>query len=305
MGNTLLLLPGMGDIYWACTKIESYMKKHGIAEPMDTWIWNFDGRPRSIEYARLFPFLNVIGYHDTPPPDSHDHVFKESYITGPRTFFHNYRGFDLYVAANGALRAGMSLHETDPEYEVNWHPPMLELPVALEQEVKKFKNIVGPYIITHFSDMGMFKNWVRVLPAEEVATLLFNIAKHTGKSIVLTGCEWDAKFNHSIIEEIMKLQYASQSFSVVLNKTGQTSMHELLVLMQNSDGMIGWCGGNTIMCNYYGIKNVIFWHDYFKDNGFYTNSVPPNPNYKVVGLCGSRKFVLPPVVEKDIISHFK
>src|SRR5690606_25859798 len=49
----LLLLPGIGDIYWVAVKLAGW----SAAYRPQVAIWNFDGRPRSLEYVRRIPFF--------------------------------------------------------------------------------------------------------------------------------------------------------------------------------------------------------------------------------------------------------
>ena len=63
MKPTILLPPGIGDIYWTMCILEDFLKQNDFEKP-DVYIMSIgDKRDRSIDYIKMFPFVNVIDYY--------------------------------------------------------------------------------------------------------------------------------------------------------------------------------------------------------------------------------------------------
>lgn len=262
-----LMLPGMGDIYWVMVKMQSFMQKNNI-ESAEVDIWDFDDRPRSIEYIDRIPFVQRGGYFKNK--EYRDTVFRESYHDGPRSIFPNYKGYDYYFAVNGVLRVGHTLD--DPaldigQYQSDWYFPFF---MSLEEQAtgERFRAEHGPFIMTHFSNLGMFRHWERCLPPAQAYDILEHLHRLRGKRIVLTGKYWDSEYN----QELMKLDRGR----ILIDMVDKTPLPDFLGLMRASDGMFGWCGGNTVKSTYFKRPTVMLWNDYFPDERFFANCCPPD-----------------------------
>jgi len=262
-----LLLPGMGDIYWVMVKMEDFIAKHNIDRAIID-IWDFDDRPRSIEYVERIPFVTTGTYFQNK--DYKDDVFRESYHDGPGSIFPGYKSYDYYFAVNGVLRVGKDLDDPGLDigaYETNWYFPFF---MSLEEKAigQQFRDQWGPFIMTHFSNLGMFRHWEKRLKPYQAYEILRRIHETSGKRIVLTGKHWDSGYN----QELMKLDH----YGILIDQVDKTPLPTFLSMMAASDGMFGWCGGNTIKSTYFRKPTVMLWHDYFPDERFFVNSCPPD-----------------------------
>ena len=261
----ILVLPGMGDIYWVMTKMQSFIEKEGIDIP-EIWIWNFDNRPRSEDYVRRIPFVEFGGYWDHPvvEPEFSDSYHYNTWLV------ENFEGFDYYISMNGVLVMGDKISNSYglDKYETDWYFPFFT-PKSEEAAGRKFKEKYDRYIVAYFSELGMFGAWVKHFKPVRCWAMLKKIAEQLDAKVILTGCEWDRPFN----DEIKAFDKDDRFIDMI----GETSIDEFYGLIKNSLGVIGWCGGNTIKTTSFHVPTVMFWSKLrFPEQKFYTNCVPPN-----------------------------
>jgi len=271
----ILVLPGMGDIYWVMVKLESFIAQNKITDPVVyTWEIQPHKNNRSADYIKRIPFVTYGGpwYHDQNLPE-----FKAVYF-GNTWLIPNFQEFDYLFSVNGVLRNGLDLNSCGlGALDTNWYFPLTESQEEIEAE-KRYMGM-GDYVIGYFSDTEMYKHWMKSLTTDDIFYILSQIYERTGCKIVMTGCEWDK----GLTDELK----ARDEKGFIEDIIGETSIDELFALMKHSKGMIGWCGGNTIKSVYLKVPTVILWSEYFPREGFYKNSVPPDSigdwhEYKVV-----------------------
>lgn len=256
----LLVLPGMGDVLWVATALQSFIAKHAPGERPEVWIWDFDGRRRSLEYVERIPFVRAAGYWTHPLVEPE---FTESYMADGRSIFPDFHGFDFYLSANGVLRQGGTVNRAFRGYDIDWYFPITQTPAELEHLASAQQR--GRYIVAHLSEFGMFRHWVGAWGLGGCAELVRGVQERTGLPVLLTGCEWDRPF----AEQVAKRTGAE-------NLCGATDLDQFFGLFRAAAGCIGWCGGNTIKSVYLRRPTVIIWSGYFKNPGFYRNACPPD-----------------------------
>lgn len=257
----ILTLPGMGDLYWVFTKLESFLEKEGITEKPLIYTWEIQShkRSRSKDYIKRVPFVEYGGEYIQP--DTNVPAFKDLYF-GTKWKIAPYEGFDYFLSMNGLLRNGFSLEEGElQQYTSNWFFPLT--PAKQQYEIPS-----EPYILAYFTDDGMFTTWLKSLPPQKIFTLLSSLSKQTGYKIVLTGGAWDKSF----IQNFLKYDDEHAFIDLV----GDTSVDHLFQLMENAQAMVGWSAGNTIVSAALKTPTLVIWSSkYFQNTSFYTNCVPP------------------------------
>lgn len=249
-GTKILVLPGMGDIYWTLVKLEDFLKKKKIVLPQ-VYIWNMDGRPRSLAFLERFPFIKAMGYWGGGQLSNKDAaVLYDTYNHYGKWQVPNFHDFDYYISMNGLLTDGLSMDKAITQYESNWYPTMFESIEEINYE-KKYKKELGNYIFGFFSSLGMFGHWIKFMPAHVIYKMCQHINNSTGCKIVLSGCEWDREFNN----QLMSLD----EDGIFIDMVGKTDIDKLYGLMKASKGIVGWCGGNTIMGTVFKKKTIMFW----------------------------------------------
>lgn len=259
--SNILVLPGMGDIYWVFVKLQSFLKKHNITAEIYTWEIQPHKLDRSKPYIERVPFVTYGGSVNIPTQNNQ--CFNDIYF-GTTWKRENFREFDYVLSMNGILRNGYDLNSFGlDEYESDWYFPLTSSTdeIKMRESVKSY----GDYIVAYFADDGMYgSTWLKYLPIQKIQYILDTLNERTGCKIVLSGGVWDTEFSNNFVGDY------------IINLTGTTNMDQLFGLIQESKGMIGWAGGNTIKSVYFKKPTVIIWSEYFKNHGFYSNSVPPD-----------------------------
>lgn len=260
----ILVLPGIGDIYWIAVALQALAKRYGWGIPVVS-IWDFDGRRRSSEYVDRIPFVRNGGYYAKPPHPHRMPEFRQSYHTGEASIFPGLFGFDYYLAVNGALRQGRTIEDA-LGVECNWYFEHTQTP-GERSHAARARATWGDYIVCHFSEFGMFKAWVKAWGIEGCAALLERVHDATGCTMLLTGCEWDRPFSEALARRCRR---------GVVCIAGETVPDMFFGLMRGARGVLGWCGGNTILATAWRIPTLIAWSRFFPDSRFFRNACPPD-----------------------------
>lgn len=257
----ILVLPGIGDIYWVATILEDFCRQRGITDP-EVFVWDFEGRKRSIEYVERLAFVRSGGYFERPPHPHRMPEFRASYVTGERSIVAGLFGFDYYIAVNGALRQGRTIAEAT-KCAVDWYPAMRRTEAEIEAEAW-YRREFGEYVLLHFSAFGMFRDWVKAWPLEDCVEFIYGVAQRTGLPLLLTGCEWDRPFCEAIGRE-----------TPAFNLAGRTDADQFFGMLHGARAVAGWCGGNTILATTLKKPTLMLWSDFFPNSAFFRNACPP------------------------------
>lgn len=260
----ILVLPGIGDVYWVAVALQAYMKKHGL-EKVELTVWDFDGRRRSAEYVERIPFVSSGGYFQRLGHPSKMTEFRETYLTGERSVVPGLFGFDAYIAVNGALRMGRTVEDA-LGVDCDWYFELLRT-AAEGQAERDMQARHGPYIVCHFSEFGMFKPWVKAWGLAGCARLLQRVHDATGCRMLLTGCEWDRPFSEALA------RWCNRGVESIC---GETSPDQFFGMMRGASGVLGWCGGNTILATALRKPTMIAWSRAFPDSRFFRHACPPD-----------------------------
>lgn len=261
----ILIPPGIGDGYWPLVKMRSFVEKNKLGTPDIHIVSNRSKRrDRSIDFVQSIPFVHGAGYLQV---DNKDPLWREAYLQDGRTIFEDVKGMDYFIAYNGVTRWGKSLEEVDPEYETEWFLPQWR-PLESRRYVEKIKQKYGDYIVAYFISHGMYMHWINAMAPRQIQEMLLHIAKLSGKKILLVGASWDQENLNAIL---MK----RDNSGALVDLTGRTSCHEILELMRQASGVIGFPSGITILATAYRTPTIMLWHKYFLEE-FWRYSCPPH-----------------------------
>lgn len=271
--STLLLPPGIGDIYWPLVKAEAFFKREGIATPVDAYVAaprakKYDSHARGFPFIEMFPFLNSTGEVRF---NRRDPVWREAYLRQGRSIFENVQGCDYFLTWNGYLRAGKSLEEVDPDLECNWFLPRF---VSLEEENYRKDCVAryGEYLVLYWAFRGTNRLIFKHFSLNQIAGAIGAIVKATGLTPILVGAIWDMDDL-----ELEKLRLLLPKNTIDLR--GKTNTAEIFGLMRGAKAVVGMNSGISIMAGVFGVKTILLYHEYLFSNGvhrdFAVNTFPP------------------------------
>lgn len=245
----VLLFPGLGDVHWCLIKLQAFLERRGVTDPVEVSIWDIDDRPRVLEYLDLVPWLKKGNYWKMPLKASIvlRRQFDTLYMTaGTQDYIHNFRGqWDYLVGTNGNMRNGAPWGGVLAGARSNYAYG----PILPDDSYGQAHLARGPYFVLGFSGHGMFSNdWVNNMPARKIRPLVEKLRRaYPGHRFVFTGLGWDREFAATLItpEDEMLV--------------GQTTLVQFLSLIKNAYGYLGWCGGNAILAQHLGTPTVVWW----------------------------------------------
>lgn len=268
----ILIPPGMGDVYWVMTKMQSFLEKEGIGIPdvymMCPTVLPFAQHERSLKFAELYPFVHVAGMEHNGPFSNGSPMWKEAWHNKGRTVFRNPGvGYDYGLSFNAYFGAGIPLENISPEYICNWHPPMFSS-IDQENSRKSYVQQYGKYLVLHFICKGMFRNlWLKEFPVERLSESIKTIVNTTGVTPIFAGAKWDK-------ENSKELNWLCESIPGNVDLLGKTSVDQLIGLLKGAQGTVGHPSGVTILSGIYGTPTLLINHRYYNDY-FIWNMVPP------------------------------
>jgi hypothetical protein len=242
----ILLLPGIGDVHWVALKLQDWLRRQGPewASP-EIHIWDIDARPRTLEYLKLIPWLQVGDYWRVPLA-KHREAFNSIYHhENPTDCIAPFESFDALIGTNGNMRNGIPFKDILQGAATNYgYGPV----VTADNYGVSFAR-QGPYLVLGFSSFGMFeRRWCGKITAAHIKMLVADLHQlFPGYRMVFTGCSWDDTFSRKCVT-------AHDTYLV-----GNTTLPQFISLIQHSAGYIGWCGGNSILAQHLGVKTVVWW----------------------------------------------
>lgn len=263
----ILVPPGIGDSWWAITKLPGLLKRNNLGLP-DVWVQDSGGPKRTQPFLHCLPMLNAAGYKEM---SDRDPIFREAYNRNERTVFQNVKGMDYFIAYNGVMRAGRSLEEVDPGYGCDWRPKMF-ISKAAQNMRDKWTTSQAKYAVCFFAEAGMYQIWLRQFPKEKIAEAIKLLEEQLGLTIVMIGAKWDLG---QVGREIVRMD------PNWIDLIGETSFDEMLGLILGAELVFGFPAGNTMLGTMFNRPTLLLWNEYFHEN-FWKYSVPPDAPYKTL-----------------------
>jgi hypothetical protein len=157
MTARILVLPGMGDIHWVALKLRAFCESQGIEKP-ELWIWDIDGRKRSLEFVQRLPMATAGGYWEQALTADIRPAFFGSYMRPGADVVPGFMGFDWFLCFNGSLRWGRNL-ERDilPGLAADWGYELAQ--TREEAMLGEAFRATGRYVLLYFSGHGMFSHY--------------------------------------------------------------------------------------------------------------------------------------------------
>lgn len=240
------LPPGIGDMHWVLTKLESFKHKNCIDE-----LHVVIDRNPSLSYSR--EFLQLVPFIDSVDDNQRHLPFKFSIAGGDGTPLQkNINGVDYLIELNSRLEQGTRIEDVLPEYDVDF-----DYPIDYPDEAKSFTKLIkegmgGKLYLFYTSSIAGNRNWCKgTWEPRDWVRLAEIIHDETGNRILLMGAQWDAGYSH-IIKTIDRRD-------VIQNFAGKTNIAEALGLLRESNFLVGFLSGLVILATRFRIPCVSFW----------------------------------------------
>jgi len=263
------LPPGIGDMHWVLTKLESFKEKNGI----DELKIHIDRNP-SLNYSR--EFLKLVPFIDDVDDGQKRLPFRFSIAGGDGIpLQRNVNGVDYLIEINSRLEQGVRIENVLPEYKVNFN-----YPIKNPREAKSFaqtikKGMGGKLFLFYASSVGGNKNWCKnTWQPKDWVKLANLIYSKTKKRTLLMGAQWDAAYSAMVKSVDAK--------NTIQNFVGKTSIAEALALLREANFMVGFLSGLVILATRFKIPCVSFWPTlkqaphWINPEKFKLSWIPPN-----------------------------
>jgi len=239
--------PGIGDIHWIMTILESFKEKNCIDKLKI--VANLAAKPDhsyTLEYLKLIPFIDSAERIDERIP------FKFSIIGGDGTPLQKDKaGCDYVIEFNSPLETNTELKNILPEYDVDFN-----YPIVYPSESKKFaeeikKKVGGKLYLLYTSSIEGNVRWADNWKIESWINLATKIYNSTGCQPVLVGADWDKDYAQLLIEADTK--------KIIYDLTAKTTLPQTLALIRESNFLVGFLSGLTMMAVRFQKPIVSFW----------------------------------------------
>lgn len=266
---TVGIPPGVGDMHWVLTMLESFKEKNNISNLKIV----IDRNP-TLNYSRQF--LNLIPFIDEID-DGRKHLpFRFSIAGGDgEPLQKSVNGVDYLIEFNSRLEHGVRIEDVLPEYDINFNYPIKNPPAAKSFASLIKEGIGGKLYLFYASSVGGNKNWCRgTWEPRDWIKLANMIYDETKLRIVLLGAQWDSTY-----ATIVKML---DSRNVIQNFVGKTSISEALGLLRSANFMVGFLSGLVILATRFKVPCVSFWPTlklaphWYDPIKFQKSWIPPN-----------------------------
>lgn len=289
--KSILLPPGIGDIYWTLVKMQSLLKWENIGIPNVSTVCNIDknnGHMRGHQFIEMFPFLNATWENIENDPKNQV-LYNEAYGRAGQTIFSNYPGYDYFMSYNGNIDKGVSLEKIDTDLECNWFPPMF-----ISKNQDRFKRnakwLYGNYVIFHFMFYGTFSYWLKEFSVSQVIDYIKKISNKLDLIPILVAGGW----NSDEVGIIEILEHTS-----CVDMIGKTSTEELFGLIRGAKMVIGFPSGLTMLAPVLGTKTLTIWNNYYPEATSY-NVVPPSLVNKKYFVTNTKQLTVDSLIDRTM-----
>lgn len=292
--TSILVPPGIGDIYWVMVKLPGFCKAYNIDLPVDVYIDAPDEKRRAEELVRAVPFCRFKGYitkdvergprdlakhHAANTMKAHmrDQARRALYKSAEQNVIESVDGCDYFLSFNGTMDAGVDLYQASPEWSPQWNLPIFVPNLA---KVKSRKLMGERFIMASFWDHKFYQKWLEQMPAMSIYEMLRRISYQSKVRVALCGASWDrqSKVNRDLL--------ALDEEGIFVDLVGKTTLYEYMALMQISVGCVGFPAGNLMLGPALKVPTMLIWNDYYPE-AFWRGACNPGAYYRVANTAQS------------------
>lgn len=248
--------PGVGDTYWALSKIADWKRKNKIEHL--TLCVQKSKLARALDWHRMVSFIDA----------TEEFAFHPDQMSLENGWSNKIAGVDLVFWPNAIIDKGFHLREWLPQYELDMEFD-IRLPDISRSEEQRLA--IGQPLI-YASSIGPGRAWLPSVTAEFWVEVIEQAHEQTGKVPVLIGSKWD--------EPVRDRIFAACPDLPCHDLVAQTSLPEVFAIIQEAHSLTGLICGMTIMANHFRTPCVALAPDKFL-HGFLTSWIKPGTPYTV------------------------
>ena len=243
--------PGIGDLHWIMTKLESFKEKNNI-EKIKV-VMNLDWMTQNNRHTYSIDYLNLIPFVDSAESKAGTMPFEYALAGGSgKPLFENIDGCDYMIELNSRLEAGVKLKDILPEYDTNFDYPIIRHPGPDEWAEGIVQRAGGKVAIiftasTPGNDIWANKLWV----PRDWWQVIQGIYNETKCKPVLVGGTWDEDYARRLCQFDHK--------GIILNIVGQTTVMQLFALLRKASVVVAYQCGVMMMSVHFRTPTAAFW----------------------------------------------
>jgi ADP-heptose:LPS heptosyltransferase len=212
--------PGVGDCYWALSKLQSFRQRQGISRVH--LLVQKAGFKRALDWSKMVEFVD----------ESSEVKFKPNHEILTNGYA---RGFpvstDHTLWPNAIVDRGEHLSRWLPEYELN-----LDFEVNVEEPAIAASDL----IVVYHSSRSIHEAWFPHLTSAWWDDLIRQLVVSDIGQVAIIGADWDLPFNG-----VMHWHPDVMDFS------GQTSLRQVAGIIKRARVLVGVISGMTILANHF------------------------------------------------------
>lgn len=251
--------PGVGDTYWALSKLHDFKIQNKI-EHLTLCV-------QKSPLARALDWHEMVGFVDA----TEEFRFRPDAMALEIGFSNRVPGVDCVFWPNAVIDRGKHLSEWLPQYRLD-----LDFPIKLPGSQQLY-DVCGHAVekpIIYASSPGPGRAWLPSITPLYWAALISAVGHHFGQKPVLIGSMWDIPVRNAIREVADTSGFDVDYYDLV----GQTTLPEILALIERAPAMVGLICGMTIMGNHFNTPTISLAPAKFLP-GFLTSWIKPGTVY--------------------------
>jgi len=237
--------PGIGDMHWVLTKMESFKERLGIAH-LTIAVHEDRGHAHNGQFLELVPFIDSIERRPVP------FRFSLALCGGHgKPLYQRQQGADYMMEFNSELESGKRLDDILPEFETNWNYEIKYPSESREFAQRIKKSAGGKMILLYASSDGGNGKWAKsdwtALDWMELTERLLA----AGHKPILIGADWDRGYSSNFKEFV--------DSGKLVSLVGETTVSQVLALLREADVFVSYLSGLAVMAVHFGTPCAVFW----------------------------------------------
>jgi ADP-heptose:LPS heptosyltransferase/SAM-dependent methyltransferase len=229
--TTVGLESGIGDVYWVLLKLKSFKEKNNI-QNLKVYIQDMEQYNRALAIVECLDFVDSCEYASMIPGNIVKGISRNATVTRNG----KQEKIDYYLCLSEILTHGNRIETWLPECKTDFDIKFyVEKPKDFEKRT--------PLVIIFPSSEGLAESWLNGFKEKQWANLINRLIAN-GINPIIVGSDWDKKYADKIINLI-------DDKDKCLSMVGDTTLPQVLYLLEKADLVIGAISGLTILANHF------------------------------------------------------